>query len=142
MHLNKYGRTELDQGDIIELKEGKVYATIPYHLLNKPGEFGRGVFDKFTHTAVDLGKCEWLQGKYVVYKTTTEPGPVESHDEHPQPGELGWHVFCERLPEEENSERTVRAGVRVDFVQSSGWTAVQYAIEVIGQAELTYKEKT
>lgn len=134
MHVDKeHSRKVLDEGDIIELKEGKVYATVPYHCLNKPGEFGRGVFDKFTHTAVSLSKCEWLQGKYVVYKTTIEEGDKESHDLHPMSGEPAYHVFCERMDESK---------VRIDFYQTGDRTAMQYDIEPIGQAELKYQETT
>lgn len=132
MHLNKMSRKLLDEGDIIELKEGMVRATIPYHCLNKPGEFGRGVFDKFMHTSVSLSKCEWLQGKYVVYKTTLDPGGESSHDLHPIPGPSVWHVFCERMDESKT---------RVDFFQTGEEDAMQYDIEPIGRAELKYQEK-
>ena len=132
MHKNKHDRTELDEGDIIELREGRVYATVPVHCVSKSGQSGRGVFDRFVRTDVDIKILDWLQGKYVVYKTTRETGSSESHDQHPVAGESGWHVFCEKMD---------KTKTRVDFYQSGGFTAIQYAIEPIGQAELTYQEK-
>ena len=69
MHLNEKEMKLLDEGDVIELTSGTVYADVPEHFLyaNKSG-----VFDKFAHGPIDIEKMVYLQGKYVVYKTSTE----------------------------------------------------------------------
>ena len=125
MHLNEDQRKVLDEGDIIELKEGNVYAILPVHCLysNK-----RGVFDEFAHDVVSLSKCEWLQGKYIVYKTAFDGGGQNFDGPYPN----GHHVFCEKM----DGSKT-----RVDFYQSGSFTAMIYDLEPIGEAELTYTEK-
>lgn len=69
------------------------------------------------------GQFEYLQGRYVVYKTTTDGGGTGHgpHDVYPD----GYHVFCERLAD----------GVRVDFYQTGCFTAMIEEIKPVGKAE-------
>lgn len=144
MHKEKeYLREVLDEGDIIELKEGNVYTTLPYHCLYSNG---RGVFDKFAHDLVSLSKCEWLQGKYFVYKVTHDGGGRGGNAGEYYPN--GHHVFCKKMFEERKEDvgGTVicsninREGTCVDFYQTGSFTALIYDLKPIGKAELQYKE--
>ena len=146
MHIDKeYSRELLDEGDVIEIIDGTVMATVPFHFMNKPGEWGRGVFDKFAHTEVELSKCEWFKGTYVVYKAQYEPGGESSHDLHPIQGPDEYHVYCERLQASErerienlNADLT---GTRIDFFQIGEDGPMQYDVKVVGKAEIKYELK-
>jgi hypothetical protein len=123
---SKWFEKLLEEGDIIELREGhKVYADIPKHFAydNCKGDFS------LTHSeAVIGGELSYLAGRYVVYKTSHEGGGVGMgpHDIYPN----GHHVFCERL--------TDRA--KVDFYQTGAFTAMITDIAPVGRAERQWAE--
>ena len=58
MHLNEKEMKVLDEGDVIELKEGTVIAWVPKHFLysNKSG-----VFDEYDKGAIILVDMKYLQ---------------------------------------------------------------------------------
>lgn len=111
----------LQEGDIIELKEGhEVYADVPQHFLysNRKGSFA------IAHGEVEIGgELSYLSGRYVVYKTTHDGGGtgMGPHDVYPS----GHHVFCERLDD---------PSVKVDFYQSGCFTAMIKNIEPVAKA--------
>jgi hypothetical protein len=113
--------TMLDEGDIIELKTGhKVYADIPEHFAygNRRGSF------KLAHAEATIGgELEYLAGRYVVTKTTTNGGGTGHgrYDVYPD----GHHVYCERLDDRD---------VKVDFYQSGCFTCMIKDIEPVGRA--------
>ena len=111
----------LQEGDIIELKEGhKVYATVPEHFLysNRKGSFKPTKAD-----AIIGGELSYLAGRYVVYKTSYDGGGTGHgpHDVFPS----GHHVFCERLDDQ---------SVKVDFYQSGSFTAMLPDLQPVAKA--------
>ncbi len=130
MHLDEKEMKMLDKGDIIELKKGTVIAWVPKHFLcsNKSG-----VFDEYDHGEISLENMPYLQGKYVVYKTSFDGGgPM--WDGVPYPN--GHHVFCEKVDAEES-----RIDRRIEFFQSGLFDAMIFDITPIGKAELSYCER-
>jgi hypothetical protein len=111
----------LEEGDIIELKEGHyIYANIPEHFLfaNRKGSF------ELARGEVTIsGEFMYLAGRYVVYKTTEDGGGsgMGSHDQYPN----GHHVFCERLDDR---------SVKVDFYQSGSFTAMLPDLQPVAKA--------
>lgn len=118
----------LQEGDIIELKEGHpVYADVPKHFefLNEKGNFS------MTHAKITIGgDLDYFAGRYVVTKTAFDGGGTVIFG----PGDVyqdGHHVFCTSL---DGKER------RVDFYQSGAFTAVIKDITPVGKAKLTWTE--
>lgn len=116
----------LQEGDIIELKEGhQVYADVPEHFLytNRRGSFA------LAHGEVTIGgELAYLAGRYVVYKTSFEGGgSAMFNDYYPD----GHHVYCERLDDH---------SVKVDFYQSGAFTAVIKDIEPVSRATRRWVE--
>lgn len=111
----------LQEGDIIELKEGhKIYAEVPEHFVfsNRKGSF------QLTYHDVEIGgDFSYLAGRYVVYKTAYDGGGTGhgQYDTYPD----GHHVFCERLDDR---------SVKVDFYQSGCFTAMIREITPVGHA--------
>ena len=117
----------LEEGDIIELKEGyDIYASVPEHFIfnNRRGSF------LITHAAIRIcGEMAYFAGRYVVYKVNSEGGGKGhgSNDSYPD----GHHVFCERIDD---------PTVKVDFFQSGCFTATIKNIEPVGKAKLRWCE--
>lgn len=119
----------LQEGDIIELKEGdRVYATLPEYLLYSNRK------ESLTPAwgeALIGGELAFLAGRYVVYKTCHNGGGVNGtgrDDVYPD----GHHVFCERLDDS--------AAVRVDFYQSGFFTAMLPDLKPVGKAARKWVE--
>jgi hypothetical protein len=109
----------LEEGDVIELVEGhKVYADIPEHFAYSNR---RGVFKPTHAEAVIGGELAYLAGRYIVYKTTLSGGGIAPgpNDVYPD----GHHVYAER-----------EDGIKVDFYQTGGFTAMIPEIKPIGRA--------
>lgn len=119
----------LEEGDIIELKEGmRVYAEVPEHFLYSNR---RGVFDRTSHGEIDIGgSLGYFAGRYVVYKTAMEGGGTGHgpHDVYPD----GHHVYAQKLD---------NPSVRVDFYQSGSFTAMLLKLKAVGKATNTWAEK-
>lgn len=115
----------LQEGDVIELTTShKVYADVPKHFCyaNHRGDFS------LTHHEVRLydSHFDYLRGKYVVIKTTTDGGGTGHgpHDVFPD----GHHVWCE----------SVDRKYKVDFYQTGCFTAMNTDIVPVGRAELKW----
>ena len=119
----------LEEGDIIELKEGmRVYAEVPEHFLYSNR---RGVFDKTARGEIEIqGHLSHFAGRYVVYKTATDGGGHGHgpHDVYPD----GHHVFAEKLD---------IPSVRVDFYQTGCFTAMLPKLKAIKKATLAWIER-
>jgi len=109
----------LEEGDVIELEDGmKVNAYVPEHFIytNKRGSF------EITHGSITLGgHFDYLCGKYVVYKTTSDCGSLSPYHAHND----GHHVYCEKIDDND---------IKVDFYQSGSYWAMIEEIEPIGKA--------
>ena len=113
----------LKDGDIIMIKEGdNVYADIPEHFVysNK-----RGCFDLTHSEAVVGGEFDYLQGKYVVTKTSFEGGGSCHNDTYPD----GHRVYCVNADHKH---------LKIDFYQTGFFTAMITNREPIGRAELNW----
>lgn len=125
---------ELKEGDIIELNESHtVYANIPEHFAysNKKGIF------KLTHHAASLkGDLNYLCGKYVVIKTTSDGGGTGHGPNDVYPN--GHHVFCRKIPNGKSYEDNLKVEHEVDFYQSGCFTAMITNIKPIGIATLKW----
>jgi len=112
----------LKEGDIIVLgPKHSVYTDVPEHFAysNRRGSW------ELTHTNVSLDdEFSYLQGEYIVYKTTMDGGGTGHgpHDVYPD----GHHVFCEKADDSE---------VKVDFYQSGAFTAMITDIKPVGKAK-------
>ncbi len=119
----------LEEGDIIELKEGmRVYAEVPEHFLYTNR---RGVFDKTAHGEIEIaGHLGHFAGRYVVYKTAMDGGGTGhgAHDVYPD----GHHVFAEKLD---------NPSVMVDFYQSGCFTAMLPKLKAIKKATRSWVER-
>ena len=130
----------LQEGDVIEIKrEMRVYADVPEHFVH-PNK--QGCFDMI-HADVILGRdLEYLCGKYIVYKTTSDEGPSNFDGAFPGGDELhhalringlpryGYHVFCVKADNEK---------IKVDFYQSGHFSAMIKDIQPVGRATLHWE---
>ncbi len=122
---------KLEEGDVIELNETHVvYANIPEHFTCSSK---RGIFTLTRHEAALGGELSYLQGKYVVTKTTFDGGST-GRDAYPD----GHHVFCRKIPEGKSYEHSLKVEHEIDFYQSGCFTAMIENIEPIGKAKLKW----
>jgi len=114
----------LQEGDVIEIKRKmKVYADVPEHFAHSNKQ---GCFD-MTHADVMLGRdLEYLCGKYIVYKITSDGGGANFDGAFPD----GYHVFCVKADNEK---------IKVDFYQSGHFTAMIKDIQPVGRATLHWE---
>ena len=125
----------LEEGDIIELKEGHmVYFKIPEHFVYQNR---RGSFDRLTSTEIMIGEnkngmdTDFLKGRYAVTSTSTIGGGTGHgpHDTYPD----GHFVVCEKLEDD--------CRCQISFYQSGCFTAMIEDIEPVGKAKATWNEE-
>jgi len=115
----------LQEGDIVVLRDGPVYTSIPKHFAYANR---KGCFDEFVNSQVDIsGEFEYLQGRYVVYKTILHGGST-GRDAYPD----GWHVWCERIKPNDR--------IKVDFYQSGCFGAMRKDEKAVGKAKRAWNE--
>ena len=117
----------LEEGDVIELKEGTTYAYVPKHFLY---DNYSGVFDEFDHGAVSIKDMKYLQGKYIVHHTAMDGGGSSVRD-----GDVadGHHVWCDKIVEERPSYGHSPQNIRIDFYQTGNFTAMIFDITPINK---------
>lgn len=115
----------LEEGDIILIEAGhSVNTLVPEHFVysNHKGSF------KMTNSVVTVaGELSYLEGKYIVVKTTFDGGGTGHgpHDVYPD----GHHVHCISA---DGSKR------KLDFYQTGSFTHRNADITAIGKAELKW----